>query len=394
MKRMKDLNLNEAGIRSILEPLRSRQMMWQKVFACSTIIALAISAVTSTLSRGRNGIHFSKTTVSLIWFTFILLIGVGIFAFYQFRAAYKQYVNQYKKLIAEKVLRACFENAWYTPEQGFSREEFAGAGVFSMKGHMFSYHAEDLITGTHGGVEFKQSDVMVSHRTGGRNRRTVIDVNGRLVRFYYKKEIQGKILITSKAFVPVARDHSLESYMKGKSPDVTGELGRGFGTVFQTVAMEDVDFNNRFTVYATDPHSVYYLLTPPVMDYLKRLCSMNQKLSIGFNGVYLYILRTGKGGIFEPPNEKGLNIHAEAEKSYQELQEIVHCIEALRLDDRQEREKAGHGAGKPVQGKEPVINKREEELFRKLKESDGGYEAEAEQVLNDDDFEGIGWRKL
>lgn len=391
---MKDLNLNVAGIQSILEPLRKRQYMWQMVFMCSLLIAIAISYVTDLLTRGRNGIHFNATTSGIGWFVFILLIGLSIFAFYQYRIAYKQYVKNYKKLIAEKVLKACFENASYNPEQGFSREEFAIAGVFSMKGRNFGYHSEDLITGTHSGVEFKQSDVSVTHRVPGKNRRTVIDVDGRLVRFYYKKEIQGRILITSKEFLPVATNYSSELYMPIGGQDVAGELRKGFGTAFQTVAMEDVDFNNRFTVYATDPHSVYYLLTPPVMEYLKRLCSMNQKLSIGFDGVFLYILRTGKGGIFAPPNQKGVDVYAEAEKSYRELQEIVQCIEALGLADRQEREAVRHGEGKNVQRKEQLKNNREEQLYKELKESDTGYETEASQVLSDDDFEGIGWSKL
>lgn len=388
------MNLNVAGIQSILEPLRKRQYMWQMVAACSLLIAVTISYVTSSLTRRSSGIYFNATTSGIIWFVFILLIGVSFFAFYQYRTANKQYVNNYKKLIAEKVLKACFENAWYNPEQGFSKEEFASAGVFSMKGRNFSYHSEDLITGTHSGVEFKQSDVRITHRYQGRNRKTVIDVNGRLVRFNYKKEIRGRILITSKEFLPVPTDHSSELYMPIGGQDVIGELRKGFGINFQTVAMEDVDFNNRFTVYATDPHSVYYLLTPPVMEYLKRLRSMNQKLSIGFDGGFLYILRTGKGGIFVPPNQKSVDVYAEAEKSYQELQEIVYCIEALRLADRQEQETVRHGEGKSIQRKEQIKNNREEQLYKELKDSYAGYETEASQVLSDDDFEGIGWSKL
>lgn len=373
---MKKLNLNEAGILSILEPLQKRLFLWQTIGVVSVLLGVVLASVFGT-------------TIMLVGY--IISIGVGIFAGYQYNIAKKHYTNTYKKLLAEKVLEACFEEAHYSPEQGFTREEFSMAGVFSLKGHNFSYHSEDLITGRQSGVEFKQSDVKVTHRTGGKNRSTIVDVNGRLTRFQYNKDILGRILITSKNFSPAVS--SLELHMFGSAPDISQILQNSMGTSLKTITMEDVDFNQRFTVYATDAHSVYYLLTPPVMEYLKHLCSMNQKLSISFDGTFLYILRTGRGGIFEPPAGRALNISDEVNKSYRELQEIAYCIEALRLDGRKEREEVLKGEGRNVQRKEQMKNKREEELYKELKEIGTGYEAEVSQVLGDDEFEGIGWSK-
>lgn len=320
-KRMKELKLNEASILSVLDPLRKKQVSWQIFISLTLVLDMVIMKVWGDFR--------------IIGF-FVLLI-IILFARYQYTIARKQYVNTYKRLLAEKVLEACFDHAQYYPEQGFSREEFAQAGVFSLVGHKFSYHSEDLIIGTQDDIGFRQSDVRVTHRTGGKNRSTVVDVNGRLTRFRYDKDIRGRILITSKSFSPVAASLNLYSF-RTEEPALQ-LLKKGLGVSFQTVAMEDVEFNQRFTVYATDAHSVYYLLTPPVMEYLKQLCSMNQKLSISFDGTFLYILRTGKGGIFEPPNKKDWSISEEVNKSYQELQEIVRCIETMRLDDRQKQEK-------------------------------------------------------
>lgn len=380
---MKELNLNEAGILSILEPLRKRQVLWQMICSCSIILGIA-------LFRSFWRRQYGGGTMILV-VVCILFIGVGIFAGYQLTMVRKQYTNTYKKLLAEKVLQACFEDAHYSPEQGFSREEFSMAGVFSLKGHNYSYHSEDLITGIQSGVEFKQSDVRVTHRSAGKNRRTIVDVDGRLTRFRYDKDILGRILITSKAFMPASG--SSELYMFGSRQDVSRALQNSMGNSFKTISMEDVDFNQRFTVYATDAHSVYYLLTPPVMEYLKHLCSMDQKLSISFDGTFLYILRTGKGGIFEPPSERTLNISDEVKKSYRELQEIVYCIEALRLDERKEREEGLKETGKKPEINEQVKNRREEQLYKELKETGTGYDAEVTQVIEDEDFEGIGWDK-
>lgn len=377
---MKELKLNEAGILSILEPLRKRQVLWQMICICSIVLGFA-------LFRSFGGWYNGGAIMFVVW---VLSIVVGFVAGYQSVKARKQYTNTYKKLLAEKVLKACFEDAHYSPEQGFSREEFSMAGVFSLKGRDYSYHSEDLIVGTHSGVEFKQSDVRVTHRSGGKNRRTIVDVDGRLTRFRYDKDILGRILITSKTFIPASS--SLEFYMFGSGQDVSRIVQNTMGASLKTISMEDVDFNQRFTVYATDAHSVYYLLTPPVMEYLKHLCSMDQKLSISFDGTFLYILRTGKGGIFEPPSARTLNISDEVKKSYRELQEIVYCIEALRLDDRKEREEVLKGENRNLQRKGQIKNKREEELYKELKEAK--YETEATQMPEDDEFEGIGWGKL
>lgn len=72
--------------------------------------------------------------------------------------------------------------------------------------------SEDLIIGTQDDIGFRQSDVRVTHRTGGKNRSSVVDVNGRLTRFRYDKDIWGRILITSKSFSPVAASLNLYSF--------------------------------------------------------------------------------------------------------------------------------------------------------------------------------------
>lgn len=325
---MEALNLNENQIKQTLEPLRKKQHL---LSVCGTLmIVLGIfSGMILELLLPRWSIYVDIVTP----FFFIISV-VGFIAFMIWaNKARTTYVKEYKQLVSEKVLHACFEDAHYYPEQGFTRMEFENAGVFSLKGHHFTYRSEDLIIGRELGVEFKQSDVRVTHRTGsGKHERTVVDVNGRLVSFQYKKDILGRVVITSKGFAPQAS--SVNVYLFGNNLDIANNPNR-VGEL-KIVSMEDVDFNNKFNVYAADAHSAYYLLTPHVMEYFKNLYGMDRNLSISFDGEQLYILRSGKGGIFEPPNDKKISISDEVNKSYWELQEIVRCIEAMHLDDRQE----------------------------------------------------------
>lgn len=324
---MEALNLNETQIKQTLEPLRKKQNL---LSTCSTLPILlgVFGGMILNFLFPDLEIYVDIILPFLVPVSFVGFVALVFWA----NKARNAYVKAYKQLVSEKVLRACFEDAHYYPEQGFTRMEFENAGVFSLKGHSFTYRSEDLIIGRELGVEFKQSDVRVTHRTGGKHKHTVVDVNGRLVSFQYEKEIQGRVVITSKGFAPQAS--SVNVYLFGNNLDIAnnpnhvGEL--------KIVSMEDVDFNNKFNVYAADAHSAYYLLTPHVMEYFKALYGMDRNLSISFDGEQLYILRSGKGGIFEPPNDKKISISEEVNKSYRELQEIVRCIEAMHLDDRQE----------------------------------------------------------
>ena len=290
---MEQPQLDDDRIVAVLDPLRKKKNTY------STIMLI-----------GFFGMAFLGNYIRTIWAPFVQLAGI-IIAIVAAVLQYKvnnEYVNTYKQLISKYVLKEYFEEASYKPLQGFTPEEFRDAHLIHWRSD-FVYHAEDLIDGRYKDVEFKQSDVRITHQSGsGKHRHTVVDVDGRLIRFQYKKDIRGRILIVTDIHTAM-----LESGLS-------------------KVEMEDVEFNKQFDVYAPDAHSVYYLLTPHFMEYLKRLRSMDRTLYISFDGQELYVLRSGKGGIFEPPGGK-LNVREEMEKNRSELDEIRKLIEVLKLEE-------------------------------------------------------------
>lgn len=306
---MKEIQLDENRILRVLEPKRKK---------CGILIGIGISCfvlpfIVVCLLQILNGILQESDEISSITMTLTVLSFCGpvaaIILLVIGTKKLKEYENDYKQMIAKHVLQACFDKASYFPVRGFSKEEFQAARLIHWR-RDFAYHSEDLITGQHEGVEFKQSDIRITHTTGsGKHRKTVVDVDGRLIQFHYKKAIDSRILIVTDT-----HNATLE---KGLSK----------------LEMEDVDFNRKFDVYSEDGHSVYYLLTPPFMEYLKKLCEIDKNLYISFDGEYLYILRSGKGGIFVPPRGR-IDVHAEVEKSKQELYEIVKLIEILKLENK------------------------------------------------------------
>jgi len=308
---MKEIQLDENRIIEALEPKRKKKNNFITIGAVAFFLPFIVTGLLQVLNGigilpESTGVVVTEMVLSLISYCGVaagivfLILGVKVS---------KEYENDYKQLIARHVLQACFDDADYLPKKGFTKEEFRAARLIYWRND-FSYASEDLITGQYAGVKFKQSDVRITHTTGsGKNRRTVVDVDGRLVQFHYKKAIASRILIVTDT-----HDAALE---------------RGLSKV----EMEDVDFNRKFDVYSKDGHSVYYLLTPPFMEYLKKLCELDRDIYISFDGEDLYILRSGKGGIFVPPNGK-LDVHREVEKSRQELNEIVKIIEILQLEDK------------------------------------------------------------
>lgn len=274
---MEELNLNEDRIFAVLEPMRKKQHMWMGMsvlpivlsLVCSYLFCMTENTILYTLSGLMPFAGFAGT-FALAWKAT------------DFR---KEYVTAYKGMVSKQVLKACFKDAKYEPDRGITRQEFIETKLVNINSpHEFK--SEDLISGIYEGVNFRQSDVEIYHYVkSGKHRKRVTDVDGRVCSFSFKKDIVGEILIAkdfSKAIRPQAGMEKIE--------------------------MEDVDFNTKFDVYAYDAHSVFYLLTPHFMEYIKKIHGKDSSLYISFDGRNLHILRSGSGGVFEPPDSKEFDV--------------------------------------------------------------------------------------
>lgn len=300
------LNLNEEKIICALESLRKRRNLFIALIPCVIVV---ISVIFTCMLWVMGETFFFKYIYLILAGTVFLIIIFTLILVGKLRETDKKYTKTYKQMISENVLNDCFDDVSYFPEQGFTLEEFQSAKLIFWRSE-FCYHSEDFIMGISKGIAFRQSDVRITHMTGsGRKRRTVVDVDGRLIQFVHHKAIKGRVLIVKRGLYALL--------------DVD----------YEKIEMEDVDFNQKFNVYADDMHSVYYLLTPHMMEYIKGLYSVDRTIYINFDGENLYILRSGRGGIFSPPYRK-IDLSKEIHKAKRELNEINHIIEILQLDDR------------------------------------------------------------
>lgn len=298
-----------------LRVIEASRKKWEKahtamiVFLVTILVAFVVMFITASVLIGR--IH------GLVGFVLILLsvvadgVGwIGLIVCVVIQAVKSQeYANTYKQMLSKYVLQESFENPLYDPLNGFTVEEFKAGHLIKWRDN-FRYRSEDLIRAKYKGVEFRQADVRITHDTGGKNRRIVVDVDGRLIRIKFHKPIGSRIVIATDE-----REVTLEDKLS-------------------KVEMEDMQFNKEFDVFSEDAHSVFYLLTPQFMEYLKKLRAIDNFLFISFDGEDLYVLRSGKGGIFEPPHVKyAIDLEYEAEKNRKELQEIKDIIEVLQLSE-------------------------------------------------------------
>lgn len=310
---------DERRIYEILEAARKKQKRYGAFalacFSYHVLYVLWVVLLADKFFLGDDSVFLFQIIITLIGgFACMPIFVLMIYFLIRYAKAYKEYENDYKRLIARPVLESMFDNAQYYPDKGYTQEEFKGMHLIYWR-NGFNYCSEDLIRGTHKGLDFSRADIRITHRN---DNNIVVDIDGRLMEFPFSKDINSRILIVKN---------------RGR---VLVESG------LNEVIMEDMDFNQKFTVYAEDAHSVFYLLTPRFMEYVKSLYNKDDAIYISFDRGRLYFLESGHGGIFETPQKKldeHVDIRREIEKSKAELEEIGEIIEMLQLDKAGEMEK-------------------------------------------------------
>lgn len=347
--------LNDAEISRTLEPLQKR---WKHYRFLNQITNILLCFGPMAFIFG--GMLFYNHMWEIYRFfplallAVILLVGLTREWNRRCSKARKEYTTTYKRLVSRPVLASCFDNARFDPDAGYTREEFQASGLMHIT-YNNTYASEDLITGSYQGCNFRRADIQITHMSGGKHPHMVVDADGRLLEIELKREIDGVVKIVKESQTMALFDKSLADSM---------------------VETEDMEFNQKFNVYARDRHSAFYLLTPQFMEYIKQLYDRDDKIYITFDGEKLYFLQSRHGGIFEPPDGK-LDIQKEVRKSRAELAEIGRIIDLLGggLSER---------AGR-TQSDEQKLNhsewmKEADDIEREMKKASGGGSVAGEKL--------------
>ena len=180
------------------------------------------------------------------------------------------------------------------------------------------YTSNDFISAKYKNINVVQADIHIEeeHETtdsDGTTTRTWVTIfKGRWMIFDFNKLFKANIQVSQKGF----GNSKLSNW--------------GSETKYKKVMMEDQAFNNTFRTYAQSEHDAFYILTPSLMEKIKKLTSnISGKLLFCFIDNKLHIgIQNNKDsfehGIFTKINEENVT---------KEIKLITNFVDELSLDN-------------------------------------------------------------
>lgn len=288
-----------------------RQLENLRKKARNTLLAsILISIITSIISL----IIFPSPAV----FMAILIIGIIIGAILTVKPR-KTFVSAFKQTFVLKSLQSVFTDLIYEPQKGLDRTIISNTKMMNMGDR---YRSNDYISGKYKNINIVQADIHIEeehHTTDSDGHTTTTWVTifkGRWMIFDFNKSFKANIQVSQKGFG------------NSKVSNWGSELK------YKKVKMEDQEFNNKFRIYAQDEHDAFYVLTPSLMEKMKKLvsnikgkllfCFIDNKLHIG-----LYNNKDSfEHGIFTKINEEKIT-----NKISQDIKIITSFVDELSLDN-------------------------------------------------------------
>lgn len=202
--------------------------------------------------------------------------------------SYDRFSNLYKDQYVLNTIRSAgiFLKLTYDRKAGFTYRDICNAAVVNA-GMKHYFQSEDMITGTYRESSFMISDVQTKKFVkNGKTAHVETIFNGQVLRFEIFDDIK-----TSSGFVQVFQK------------DIFSDL-RGW-TAPHRVEMEDVAFNQKFTVYTSDEHNAYYILTPQLTEKIIKFSEeAKARIAVCFIGSVMYVAVNRKVSMFDPCVDK------------------------------------------------------------------------------------------
>lgn len=232
----------------------------------------------------------------------------------------KSYVNNFKDYFVKRTLEKIFTDLQYDPDKGIPESVIAGTGMMYTGDR---YTTNDFISGKYKNINFMQSDVHIEeeHQSTDSDGNTttyyVTIFRGRWMIFDFNKTFKANVEICEKGF-----SGNRANTLFGKSK-------------YNVVKMESEEFNKKFRVYAQDPHDAFYIITPSLMEKIKRLEAINKgKLFLGFCNNQLHVGIDDGIDSFEPGScFFEINEEEVMNRMSTDVSKITMFVDELELDN-------------------------------------------------------------
>lgn len=221
-----------------------------------------INAETEKVRRRVLWVGVGATALAAIVFAFMWREGLrdprfhifGAVAIVSMYAAYehRQLSRTYKQVVVARVVAALGHGLSYSPESRFTKDDFLAMDLFLKQ--VQTWKAEDEVSGRKDAVSYSLLEAKATRTEGsGKNRRTVTIFRGLIVRLDFNKHFRGHTVV-----VPNAESQILGGLFGEAESRRRKELCR----------MENVTFEDTFSVYSTDQQEARYILTPKLMELI------------------------------------------------------------------------------------------------------------------------------
>ncbi|HWI52582.1 MAG TPA: DUF3137 domain-containing protein [Symbiobacteriaceae bacterium] len=257
---------------------------------------------------------------------FPFVLGAIVFAFVYSRVT-SAYAAQFKDSIIGRIVQYVDPGLRYDRMGFIAESDYLRSSIFLTDPDR--YHGEDLVYGMVGKTEVKFSEIHSEYRTEHRdskgNRRTEWHTIFKGIFFVadFNKHFAGETVVL---------------------PDTAETLFGKLGQMFQSwniarpgdlVRLEDVAFEERFVVYATDQIEARYLLSPSLMarivDFRART---NREIYLSFVASNIYVAIANQRDLFEPKVFTSVLDMALAQQYLDDLMLAVSIVEELNLNTR------------------------------------------------------------
>lgn len=244
---------------------------------------------------------------------FVVIGAIGVL--FKYGSDSQKFNKLYKENIVLPCLKGIFTDVQYLPENGISRSTISGTGMMSTGDR---FHSSDYLKAKYKDINFECSDVHIETESTDSDGHTTYNTifRGQWYIFDFNKTFKSDIEVCEKWF----------------GSNRTGSI---FDTErLKKVELEDVDFHKNFKVYAKNEIDAFYILTPPMIERIKKLneevsgkflfCFCNNKLHVGlYNNKDLY-----EHSIFSK-----VELEKAREKVLGELLVIIKFVDTLKLDN-------------------------------------------------------------
>lgn len=289
-----------------IEEVEALRKKAKDIIVKGLIISGSIGFVLAILGRTPGAIFYA------------LIIGIVVSAI-KVQKPKKEFIRAFKNVFVLKSLQSVFTDLVYEPEKGLNESVIANTGMMNMGDR---YSSNDYISGKYKNINVVQADVHIEEEhestdSDGHTTRTWVTIfRGRWMIFDFNKTFKANIQVSQKNFG--------NSKIKNWGQKIK----------YKKVMMEDQAFNNMFKTFAQEELDAFYILTPALMEKIKKLAnSIQGKLLFCFIDNKLHIgLQNGKDS-FEHSIFKQIDEEKVTNEIAQDIKVITNFVDELSLDN-------------------------------------------------------------